>query len=803
MKNWISMIIRTAGMMLAVCTANAQFVPNDEVELVRDEPLIFNASVYRQGRKGERFHVADYRVATRKIFLLATDSKGRTFALNVPDSAVAMVGKDPSILSEQAFVALRTGQFEEAQKLMFQVSLLDRERDVCLEISTHLGRLAEAMQSYQLLIRQQGQVNAEIKRLQKNADLADRPNRLVPSDTSGQMRAQQIRREADQLAANARASMEDKQGVLVSELKLLEQLAIKRLTAGAFGEALDINEMVMAYASRRMQGMATVNFSQNAALIAVKTKAAEAQHHLEDAHRHVKAKNLHAAQKAVAAGLACEPGSYSMRRMQGELSTRLENAGKAYATAVAYHQLKRYDDALKALEKVRSECGDHEATEDLSVTLKSILTEKDSRMAKAKVAEEAGNYAEAWETYETYAQDGDIRRIIPLYAKQRESDGDFLFAYFLYEKAGQPAQMQRLQPMKDQQLTEYAKARILLVEAKFSDALAIYRRYKDARMERDAVKQQGAFLESQGKFDDAVAIYKDAKLAGEVVRVKEFVSTRETLIVQGKQQEQAASYDSAIDLFRKANAAEDVRRVATAAARSNESKKDYHSAAEYYEIAGMFEDAGRIRREHDVTASVRKLTDQEIFKRCAPACVTVLGEAGLGSGFFVKKGGYVLTNHHVVEGATRIKIRTAANLEYEARVIQLSKTPDIALLKAELNEHPVLKIANSDTVETGATASTIGSPKGRTQSFTKGNISNNDRLFRGNKCFQISVLINHGNSGGPLLDEMGQVIGICTFGLGTATVLNDGTNIGSDIQGINYAIKINEARRVFKDTPAF
>ncbi len=85
-------------------------MPNDEVELLRDEPLLFNTSVYRQGKKGERFRVAAYRADLHKVFILATDAKGKSFALSVPDAAVAPVGKDVGMLNEQAFAALRTGK---------------------------------------------------------------------------------------------------------------------------------------------------------------------------------------------------------------------------------------------------------------------------------------------------------------------------------------------------------------------------------------------------------------------------------------------------------------------------------------------------------------------------------------------------------------------------------------------------------------------------------------------------------------------------------------------------------------------
>jgi serine protease Do len=177
---------------------------------------------------------------------------------------------------------------------------------------------------------------------------------------------------------------------------------------------------------------------------------------------------------------------------------------------------------------------------------------------------------------------------------------------------------------------------------------------------------------------------------------------------------------------------------------------------------------------------------------------------GLGSGFFVAKGGYILTNYHVVEGSVRIKILTAAQKTIDARVVKSSKVPDLALLIADIQEHPVLKLANSDEVETGAHVAAIGSPKGYQQSFTPGAISSTERDYMGNKCFQMSVLINHGNSGGPLLDEMGRVVGINTFGEGTAAVLRNGVKIGSDVQGINFAVKINEALGLLQENiPGF
>ena len=556
------------------CVTRAQFVPNDEVELIRDEPLIFNTSVYRQGRKGERFRVAAYRADSRKIFLFATDAKGKTFALNVPDAAVGPVAKDVGMLNEQAFAALRAGRLDETQKLMLQVAMLDRERGVCAEIATHIGRISVAMQGYQLGLKQQEQVRVEVQRRLKNAAAADRPNPLFPNSNTNQVRAEQMRKEAEQMAENAKAAIESKQGQVSSELKLLSELAVKRETAGAYGEALDISEMATAFASQQFQSAGMHDSFERSGHSGLQAKVAEALKHLEDARRNMSAKKLNAALQSAGAGLAAEPGSYNLRRLQGELSQRLEVSGKAYATAVAHQQLKHYDEALKAMELARGECTDHEASENLAITLKKTIAEKEERTAKAKTAEAAGSFAAALEIYDTYAMDSDTKRIIPQYAKQREAEGDFLLAYNLYEKAGLASEMQRVQKMKEEQLAEYTKARILLIEGKFTDALTIFRRYKDGAAEKDALRQQGGYYESKGKFDEAIEVYRLAQLAAEVARVREFVGTRDSLIADGKRQEQAANYDKAIESFQKANATNDVQRVASTVAKECERKKD-------------------------------------------------------------------------------------------------------------------------------------------------------------------------------------------------------------------------------------
>ena len=793
--------------VIAVPFTKAQFAKDDEVELVRDEPLLFNGAVYRQGRKGETFPVAAYRAEIHKIFLMDKDAAGKPFALAVPEAAVAPVRKDVTALADQAFSALRTGRLEEAQRGLLQVARLDPSQRVCAEVALHTGMLAVAIQTYEKTVKQQQDQRPELDRRIRNAAVADRPNPLSPGDNGNQVRAEEMRRGVramEQEAAEAIANAREK---IASELTLLDEIAQKQVAAGAFSTALSLHQMLLTVAARKLD---LRNFSPSLGghdRQELQVKAAHAQEYLAEARRAIDGKRLTAARRSLQDGLKEEPGSASLREKLTLVERRLDECGRAYALAATQQTLKQYEKALATLEKSRADCLDHEPSETLAVGLKKTISEKAERLAGARTAEAAGDLGVALQAYDAYALDEDARRVLPQYAKQAEGLGNFLLAYELYFRAGLSTDVQRIQRVKDEQINQYDTARVFLADGKFADALAIFRRYKDAVQEKDALRRQGALCESQEKFDEALEIYRQAQLVDEVTRVKSFLADRAGLLADAARQEQAANQDRALELFQKANAKSDVQRVAGKMAKESEGKKDYESAAAYFEIAGLYEEAGRIRRSYDLskTTSLGKLTDPEIFKRCGPGCVTIISASGegvaLGSGFFVSKGGYILTNNHVVEGATRIKVVTSTRKVIDAELVSASRVPDVALLKADISDHPVLKLGDGSKVETGAHVAAIGSPKNLPQSFTAGSISNTERDYEGNACFQISVLINHGNSGGPLLNEMGQVIGLNTFGEGTATVLRNGQGIGSDIQGINYAIKISEARKLLQKVP--
>jgi len=142
-------------------------------------------------------------------------------------------------------------------------------------------------------------------------------------------------------------------------------------------------------------------------------------------------------------------------------------------------------------------------------------------------------------------------------------------------------------------------------------------------------------------------------------------------------------------------------------------------------------------------------------------------ERSLGSGMIVDKKGFILTNNHVIEMATKIQVQlNEGGTLYDARVVGADEETDLAVIKIDLNSDlPTVKLGNSDGVQVGDWVLAIGSPFGLQSTVTAGIISAKDRGSVGRQFqhfLQTDAAINPGNSGGPLVDLAGQVIGINT-----------------------------------------
>ena len=192
----------------------------------------------------------------------------------------------------------------------------------------------------------------------------------------------------------------------------------------------------------------------------------------------------------------------------------------------------------------------------------------------------------------------------------------------------------------------------------------------------------------------------------------------------------------------------------------------------------------------------------------------------LGTGFIVDKAGFIVTNHHVVEKATKITVRLEDKSEYQAKVIGSDEETDLAVVKIEAgHELPTAKMGNSDSVKVGDWVLAIGSPFTLDHTVTHGIISAKGRDTlpgSGNRPFQsflqTDAAINPGNSGGPLVNMAGEVIGINTAiisdtrqsaGLGFALPANSAVKVYNQLVqsgkvtrggiGISYKVETNSA----------
>jgi len=312
-------------------------------------------------------------------------------------------------------------------------------------------------------------------------------------------------------------------------------------------------------------------------------------------------------------------------------------------------------------------------------------------------------------------------------------------------------------------------------------------------------RKLGENLENEKQYEHAASLYKQFSVLDKSLLVLYTRALQKnTDIADARKCEEAGDYSKALKIYQTLALPIDSKRVAEKQARRLEKNGKIAQAVRAYETAGLLSEARRLRESNiiDESLSAAAANSSDVYESIAPAVVTVISDKSFGSGFFIKTGGYIVTNNHVIDGQ-ECKVRTVDKKEYKAALIYKSITPDIAIIKIANDSHPVVLLGDSDTVKVGQPVSAIGTPYDEylAGTFTQGVISATDRTIFGNSVFQIDVAINKGNSGGPLLDDHGNVIGVNTFGLGVATQNSQGT-IGSGVEGINFAIKINEVKPI-------
>jgi putative serine protease PepD len=197
-----------------------------------------------------------------------------------------------------------------------------------------------------------------------------------------------------------------------------------------------------------------------------------------------------------------------------------------------------------------------------------------------------------------------------------------------------------------------------------------------------------------------------------------------------------------------------------------------------------------------------------VVQRVLPSVVTVkIGTANgysLGSGFIVSGDGFVITNDHVVEGITGAATVTLSDgTNVSARLVGVDEESDVAVLKADKDGLTPVQFGDSSRVAVGDPVLAFGSPLALSNTVTYGIISALDRTMEADEpggptryyaAIQTDAAVNHGNSGGPLVDAAGRVIGINSVIRSLASDSSDGGNIG-----LAFAIPINQAKRIASD----
>ena len=208
----------------------------------------------------------------------------------------------------------------------------------------------------------------------------------------------------------------------------------------------------------------------------------------------------------------------------------------------------------------------------------------------------------------------------------------------------------------------------------------------------------------------------------------------------------------------------------------------------------------KVKHAYYTVAESAQLSTAEAAKKYAAAVVVVKSPHGLGSGFFVNRDGYLITNFHVVKGARHLTVtrfkqvgKTLKRIIYrDVEIVATAPFHDLAVLKIkEKKDHLTTVILDpSDQVEVGETVFAIGNPLGLERSVTEGVISQAERNFRGFLYHQVDAPVNPGNSGGPLFNSHGQVIGVVNMGVPW-------------MEGLNFAIPVEHVKYVLDHLSGF
>jgi serine protease Do len=208
------------------------------------------------------------------------------------------------------------------------------------------------------------------------------------------------------------------------------------------------------------------------------------------------------------------------------------------------------------------------------------------------------------------------------------------------------------------------------------------------------------------------------------------------------------------------------------------------------------------------TANLKKTTIEKCVEAFSEAVVKVSSPAGTGSGFFINEDGYLITNYHVIEKETKIKVTMFQKVKdgfekrtfKEVKIEAINPFIDLALLKVEdLGDTKVTYayLGDIDEIRVGERVFAVGNPLGLERTVTDGVISATDREFEGLVYIQTNADLNPGNSGGPLFNLAGEVIGVANMGY----IFFGGLGFAIPVDYVKHFIDNRDAFIYDKDNP--
>ena len=192
------------------------------------------------------------------------------------------------------------------------------------------------------------------------------------------------------------------------------------------------------------------------------------------------------------------------------------------------------------------------------------------------------------------------------------------------------------------------------------------------------------------------------------------------------------------------------------------------------------------------------LTPAQIYRQNVDSVVSVITDVSGGTGFVISENGYIVSNYHVIEGASTLQIMTFDDRVYDAELIGYDITNDVSLLKIDAEDLPYVTFGSSEDLAVGDQVVAVGNALGElTATLTVGYISGKDRVVSTDgsaiNMLQTDASINSGNSGGPLFNMNGEVIGI------TTAKYTGESSSGAIIEGIGFAIPIDDVLGMIED----